>query len=207
MVGLSHCNIYCLVTWEWIKALQRSPQLMTWSPTRTKSHTASAATSAILDEELHLVLVLNSLLMSPQGLESLLYVKESQSIRTSTNINLQNFLVKSRTAFNPYMTHFSVKTILLCLLDPRLLRVHTTFQDWKLLSHIHLGSYLNACKVSNTERWVLCLEMRQLTNIWLSCVCGFDLFSRFLKSRDLSGGHGVKSFSYDHYICRKIYVV
>lgn len=61
---------------------------MTWSLTRTKSYTASAALSALLDEELGLVLILNSLVKSLQGLASLLGVKESHSIRTSINMDL-----------------------------------------------------------------------------------------------------------------------
>lgn len=136
-------------------------------------------------------------------------MKELHSIRTGININLQNCLVKSSTALNPLHNPFSVETILLHLVttNPRLICAHTTFQVWKLLSHIHLSLSLNACKTQNVQRWVLHLEMLQLSDIWLSCVVSFDLFTKFLMSGDLSGGHGVKSLSYDHYMCRNIYVV
>ena len=138
-------------------------------------------------------------------------MREFLSIRTSININLQNCLVKLSTILNPSHnlrpSYCRECFVLLCLVHLRLLCMHTALQDQKLPSHIHLRTSLNACKITTMERRVLRLEMLQLSDIWLSCVCSFDLFISLLMSGHLSGEHNMKSFSYFHYMSVYIYIV
>lgn len=118
-----------------------------------------------------LMLVLNSLVKYPQSLETLLYVKESHSIRTGNNINLQNCLVKSSTSFNllhnpffckNYCATFARSQIVLCAYHlPRLENVKPyslehLFQCWQDPRHGEVSSVFRDD-----------IADRYLTELWL----------------------------------------